>query len=125
MEVNYSSYLMSELHKNYKDFLTILQQNEGYVLCTPPDEIVMEGCEIDNRFFNEHILEIKTDTDYRSLSGRVYKAFEHELHLIDESESNIKIFCSILSTEMYYADRVQFKRYMISNTIDPRFYKPI
>lgn len=45
--------------------------------------------------------------------------------MVDESETNKKVFCSILSTEMYYADRVQFKRYMVSNTIDPRFYKPI
>lgn len=42
MEVNYSSYLINELHKNYKEYLTILQQNEEYVLCTPPEEIVME-----------------------------------------------------------------------------------
>ena len=88
----------------------------------PPNKIVVEKCEIDNKFIQEHILECVSDTEYRSLSGKNFKAYEHELHMLDQTANGVKIICSILSSDMFYTDEICFKRYSISNTIDTRFY---
>ena len=120
--------LTAELQNNYKDFLEILtQNNDRYVLCVPPNRIVMDKCEIDPMFIQEHILEILGDTDYRSLKGKVYKAFDHELHLVSQNEKDKEVFCSILSNDIFFIGQegLSIKRYMVSNTLDQRFYEKL
>ena len=56
----------------------------------PPDQIVKTKCEIDNKFIQEHILEMLSETEYRSLAGRNYQSFDHELRLIDQPTDSDK-----------------------------------
>ena len=61
------------------------------------------------------------EKEYRSLSGKSYQVFEHELHLVNQDK---EIYCSILSTDLFYdQDKQSIKRFMISNTVDDRFYQ--
>lgn len=117
--------LTRELVANYPSYIEVLANNpDRYILCMPPNPIVVEKCEIDNKFIQEHILEMLSDTEYRSLAGRNFKAFDHELHLIDAGDGP-KLFCSILNSDMFYLDQKCYKRYSMSNTLDSRFYVPI
>ena len=78
-------------------------------------------------FIQEHILEILGETDYRSLKGKCYKAYDHELHLVTQRQNDKEVFCSILSNDIFFSgsDGLSFKRYLISNTLDQRFYEKI
>jgi hypothetical protein len=89
----------------------------------PPDDLVRESCEVDNKFVQEHILEIVTKEEYRSINGNNFKLIDHELHSADESD--VKVFCTVLRTDMFYQQNVAYQRLMLSNTIDRRFYQPI
>jgi len=92
----------------------------------PPNQTIEEKCEVDQKFIAEHILEQVGDGEYRSLSGKNFKSIEHELHLVDTSGSGKKVYCSILSTDLFYTSNgLAFKRYMLSNTIDSRFFQEI
>lgn len=94
-------------------------------MCVPPNRIVIDKCEIDPMFIQEHILEILGDTDYRSLKGKVYKAYDHELHLV--SQNGKEVYCSILSNDIFFTgqDGLSIKRYMVSNTLDQRFFEKL
>lgn len=116
--------LIRELQQNYSNYIEILTSNpDSYILCVPPNSVVVEKCEVDNKFIQEHILEMISDTEYRSLAGKNFKTFEHELHLVDQTGP--RLFCSILSSDMFYSDTAPFRRYMVSNTLDPRFFEAI
>lgn len=142
--------LTNQIILNFSEYLEILSQTEDrYVVCLPPDTIIEDNCEIDPKFIQEHILEVLgtqsgnpqplTDQqskeevpEYRSLTGQCYKTVEHELHLIESASasssqgSKVHVYCSILSTDMFHAQSGQvLKRFMISNTLDQRFFKEI
>ena len=124
------SILLDELHKNYQDYLEIVAQNpEQYILCIPPNQIVIEKCEVDPKFIQEHILEVLGENDYRSLAGKQFKTYDYELHLVDGT-----VYCSILSNDIYYTSltinevekkNIGIKRYILSNCIDQRFFHEI
>ena len=99
-----NSILTKEIQNNFEDYLNILTQNNNkYILCVPPNDIIMNKCEIDPKFIQEHILEVVGETEFRSLSGKNFRTIEHEFHLKDPTDK--KLYCTILSTDLYYTPK--------------------
>lgn len=139
--------LTNQIILNFPEYLEILSQTEDrYIVCLPPDNIIEDQCEIDPKFIQEHILEVLGSSssfqgndvpDYRSLTGLCYKSVEHELHLIPSNSSSFisngqsqgqppLVYSTILSSDLFHTTTGQvLKRFMLSNTLDQRFYKEI
>ena len=66
----------------------------------PPNNIISEKCEIDPKFINEHILEVVSESEYRSLSGKSFKTIDHELHMINAPDG-MSVYCTIMSSDLY------------------------
>jgi len=56
----------------------------------------------------------------RSLAGKTVTQVEHELHMTDPP-----VLCSLLSSDIFYLADSPIKRFMVSNTLDSRFYQPL
>jgi hypothetical protein len=95
----------------------------------PPNQIIEDKCKIDTKFISEHILEQLSDYEYRSLTGKSFKSIEHEIHLVGCDK---KVFCSVLSSDIFYTailnekgSKKSFKRNIMSNCLDTRFFEEI
>ena len=112
---------MQKFMKNYPTYVDLLTDND-YVLALPSSHI-LQGCILDELFILDHILQYSYDgKEFTTLNGKTYHIKDKKLEMA--SDSSIKI--DILSNDVCYTDSSSatkhFKRIIISNSLDPRFY---
>lgn len=92
------------------------------MLAIPPEHLFQQKSLLDEKVYLEHILEVSYDgKDFTSLSGRNY-SIEGEKKLV--LAENNKFQALIIQKDIAYApdNAGTYKRILVSNSLDPRFY---
>ena len=111
---------MQKFMKNYQSYVELLTDND-YVLAFPASNVLQE-CILDELFILDHILQNSYDgKEFTSLNGKTYHVKDKKLEL----SSDCSIRFEILSNDVCYTDSTgtrNFKRIIVSNSLDSRFY---
>ena len=112
---------MQKFMKNYPTYVDLLTDND-YVLALPASNILAE-CILDELFILDHILQYTYDgKEFTTLNGKTYHIKDKKLELA--SDPSIRV--NILSNDVCYTESSpatkNFKRIIISNSLDPRFH---
>ncbi|TNV77955.1 hypothetical protein FGO68_gene5268 [Halteria grandinella] len=111
---------MQKFTKNYPQYVELLTEND-YVLALPQSQI-LSNCVLDDLFILDHILQTSHDgKEFTTLNGKSYVIKDKKLEL--QSDSSVRV--DILQNDVCYTDSTgvkHFKRIMISNSLDPRFF---
>ena len=111
---------MQKFMKNYPQYVELLTEND-YVLSLPTSQ-VLQTCILDDMFILDHILQSSYDNkEFTTLNGKTYTIKDKRLEL--QSDPNVRV--EILQNDVCYTDNSgvkHFKRIMISNSLDARFF---
>jgi hypothetical protein len=112
---------MQKFMKNYSTYVDLLTDND-YVLALPSSKILHEII-LDELFILNHILQYSYDgKEFTTLNGKTYHIKDKKLELA--SDPSIRV--DILSNDVCYTESSpatkHFKRIIISNSLDYRFY---
>jgi hypothetical protein len=89
---------LSLLKNEHKKYLTILHQNEDYVLAMPPPELITD---LDENLILQHILQVHFGgKEMVSLTGQSYKIKNRKVKMVGDKDFK----CKILSNDIAYAD---------------------
>lgn len=111
---------MQKFMKNYPQYVELLTDND-YVLALPQPQ-VLQNCILDDVFILDHILQPSHDgKEFTTLNGNTYIIKDKKLELTNDP--SVKV--DIMQSDTCYTDSTgvkRFKRVMVSNSLDSRFY---